>query len=618
MRRIKMKKLISVLVALCIIASAGMISVYAGAGTKAQCGGDGECDHIPSIVIPGIGQSQVYLVDDNGDFVLEDGEKINCFPAYFNVKSIIKKVLAPALVSLALQRDVGMSKALKGVVDDCFYMNTCDADGNESPYGKLEEYPKSLAECTQEEKNTIYGHIPLMDYSRQVGEDHLYYFAYNSFGNAIQTADRLYKYIEMVKEETGHSKVNIVPISLGGTVANSLLEFYSGRYEGKPSVYESINKVVYIVPAVDGSSIVGDIFNLDLAFLNPDYLYNGFLEGLMDERDARLIEVVLRILPDDVLLSVLNNVCEHLVSSVIAYCTNLWALCPSKDYPGAAERWLSDPKMAKIKEQTDLYYTAQCNRFDNLNALMETGVKAFNIVDYDVALYNVGNSWNIENADGVIDLDSTSMGAHAANVGEALPEGYTQANTVCTNPDHNHISFDNVVDASTGALPDTTFYFKGQSHEGTGRNDIIMALATTLLVNDDIEDVFSDENYPQFNVGRETRGLKNGMLPDAKAVDQSKLTPDQAERLNAAIAAAEEMLGSTVGEVGQAEKVESDLRAILVEIGVYSEKEVPKDPSSMRNISLGLYNTFGTNGFSEYPVVAVKNFFSLIVSLFKR
>ena len=35
-----------------------------------------------------------------------------------------------------------------------------------------------------------------------------------------------YEYIQKVKEETGHDKVNVVSISQGGSVANMLFEIY--------------------------------------------------------------------------------------------------------------------------------------------------------------------------------------------------------------------------------------------------------------------------------------------------------------------------------------------------------------------------------------------------------
>ena len=91
------------------------------------------------------------------------------------------------------------------------------------------------------------------------------------------------------------------------------------------------------------------------------------------------------------------------------------------------------------------------------------------------------------NADGIIQLDSTSLGAYAAKVGETLPEDYVQKNTYCNNPDHNHISPDRVVDASAGLLPDTTFYFDNQRHDLTARNDVILKLALNLIESDRIQ-----------------------------------------------------------------------------------------------------------------------------------
>ena len=49
-----------------------------------------------------------------------------------------------------------------------------------------------------------------------------------------------------MKRETGHDKINIAAISLGGTIANSLFDRY-------PDLYASLDRVVYIVPALDGS-----------------------------------------------------------------------------------------------------------------------------------------------------------------------------------------------------------------------------------------------------------------------------------------------------------------------------------------------------------------------------
>ena len=110
--------------------------------------------------------------------------------------------------------------------------------------------------------------------------------------------DQLYDYIQMVKAQTGHDKVTIVPISQGGSIASAMFEYH-------PEVIDDLHKVLFIVPALDGSTIIGDVFNDRVNFLDSDYLYHGFLEELtlLDEHTAALIEILLRILPDEIIMS---------------------------------------------------------------------------------------------------------------------------------------------------------------------------------------------------------------------------------------------------------------------------------------------------------------------------
>lgn len=590
-----MKKIISVVLVFVLALSA--LSLTAFADVKTEC--NGNCDTYPAIVVPGIGQSNVWALDENGDYLLDaDGKRISCFPAYFNVASIVKTAVVPAISTLISQRDMGLSEALCDVVRDSFAVNACDENGKNTGNIEVEKYLYSVAECSEYEKEQIYRNIPLQNFAEMAGEDHLYYFAYNSFGNNYDIVSELYDYIQMVLAETGHDKVNIVPISMGGSIANALFEYY-------PDVMDCLEKVVYIVPALDGSTIVGDLYTKNLSFLDADFLYNGFLETLMDEETARMIEVIARILPDEVLTGALRAVANCLVDEVASNITMLWGLCPKAYYPAASAALLADKP--EIKRQTDMFYQAQLNSLSNIQKLVDKGVQVFDIVDYDVPLYQIGNSWNNDNADGVIHLASTSMGAHSALAGETLGADYKQANTSinCTDPSHSHISPDSVVDASTGLLPDTTFYFDAQNHESTARNDIIISLATNLLATDEIKDVYSTPDYPQFNATRDTRRLNNDLIPDAKSVDASALSAEDAKELAAAIAEAEDFVNGTVCYYGQQKEVEDRLIAILVKIGVMTE-EAEEEPSTIfTSISLWLYDHFGTDGFSEILKITV-------------
>ena len=87
------------------------------------------------------------------------------------------------------------------------------------------------------------------------------------------------------------------------------------------------------------------------------------------------------------------------------------------------------------------------------------------------------------NTDGIINLSSTTLGATGAAGNSTLADVDYKKNTCCSNPDHNHVSPDNMVDVSTAILPENTWIFLDQYHE-VGRNDVVLNLAKALLLAD--------------------------------------------------------------------------------------------------------------------------------------
>ena len=586
-----LKSVISLILCAAMLFSVSLIG-FSAEDEKIYC--DGNCEYYPTVIIPGLGQSGVFVVDDNGEFVLDDnGERISAFPAYIQLPKLIARVALPAVISLITQRDIGLSSALSDAIGMAFGINSSDLKAQNTGNVQLERYYKPYSECTEKEQTLINSHIPFHLYETDLPKDHLYYFTYNSFGNHIDLANELYDYIQMVKRQTGHDKINLVPISQGGTLASAMFEYH-------PEVMDELHKVIFIVPALDGSTIIGDVFNGRINFLNKDFLYNGFLGnlGLLDENTARLIEILFRIMPDELLLDALNAAVDTLVEDIMIRSTSMWALCPSGDYPTAAEKYLSDPEMADIKAQTYKYYQAQLHRFDNIKTLQEKGVQVFCVAQYDYPLIDVGETWDSQNADFIIQLDSTSLGAYAAKVGETLPEDYVQKNTYCNNPDHNHISPDRVVDASAGLLPDTTFYFDGQRHDLTQHNDVILKFAFHIIAHDDITDVYSSPDFPQFMCGRDVRNLHT-YLAAAEEVDTSALSAEDKAELDAAVKQAEDTLDNNTAPADAFGKAEARLSAILIKIGAMEAPEVKKDMPFLETISLFLFDNFGTDGFSE-------------------
>lgn len=576
---------------------------------RSSCGDD--CGFFPTIIIPGLGQSSVCVTDDDGDFLLDkNGGKISAFPAYLQVDKIIGQAIVPALASLITQRDAGLSDAFAKIIDTSFGINASDLHGQNTGNVVTEKYLYSYAECNDYEIDVINHHIPFELYHTELPKDHIYYFAYNSFGNHIDLVDELYEYIQMVKAQTGHDKVNLVPLSQGSAIVSSMLEYY-------PQVMDELHKVLFTVPALNGSIIIGDVFNGRINFLKKDYLYNGFLEemGLLDEHTARLVEIALRLLPDEVVMATLEKGVKHLVGNVLTRSTSMWTLCPPEDYPSAAERYLSSPEMADIKEQTDRYYRAQLDSRANVLKLVEKGVMVFDIAEYNFPVINVCERWNTMNGDYIVHLDSTSLGAFSANVGDTLPEGYTQKNTHCDDPTHDHISPDNVVDASAGLLPDQTFYFNGNRHDLTQHNDVILKLAMKMIADDEITDVYSSPDFPQFLWGRNVSQVLK-FIDIAEGLDRSKLSEADRRALDTALEKTRATLDDNLASGDEIIERENELRAILVKLGK-AEAQKEKDPTLLRRISLFFYDNFGTDGYSEMPKAVIRKLFTAVCDLFK-
>ena len=574
------------------------------------CGED--CAFYPTIIIPGLGQSNVMVTDDNGEFLLDkNGAKISAFPAYLDVGSMIRIAVFPLLASILTQKDVGLSAAFGKIIDTSFGINTSDNNGQNTGNVKTERYLYPYSEFNDYEVESVNHHVPFELYPTELPKDHLYYFAYNSFGNHIDLVDELYEFIQMVKAQTGHDKVNLVPLSQGSTFVSAMLEYY-------PQVADELHKIFFVVPALNGSIIIGDVFNDRVNFLNRDYLYNGFFDelGLLDEFTARLIEIALRILPDEVVMKTVQNGVKHLVEGVMTKSTAMWTLCPPEDYPSAAQKYLSSPERANIKAQTDKYYQVQLHHRDNIQKLVDHGVQVFDVVEYNWPVINVCERWNTMNGDYIIHTTSTSMGATFANVGETLPEGYVQQNTHCTDPTHNHISPERIVDASTGLLPDTTFYFNGNRHDLTQHNDVILKLAMKMIADDEIRDVYSSPDFPQFLFGRNVSELLP-LMKTAKELDRSGLSEQDKKLLDDALTKAQSTLDNNLASGDDLKACEAELRAILVKLGAAEAVPAPKDPTVLRSISLFLYDHFGTNGFSELPALTIKLIFQKIVSFFK-
>lgn len=535
---------------LSVIMLFSLSSLAFASGTKTTCGG--KCDKAPTIIIPGIFQSETYALDEDGNPLLDSNGKERKAPFYMDTNEVIKAAVTEAVIPFAStlitqeDKEDELAKAVGNVVGEAL-AGVCKSDENGKPVNNVGavKYSGSVASLSQHDKDWAYKAIPLQLYSQGAGEDHLYFFSYFSLGNVIEIADELYDLVKQVKEETGHDKVNIVPISQGGAIFNALLELHK-------DVINDLNRIIYIVPAVDGSDVIGDIYAYGLND-SDDALYDYMIPSLLGDQEwlGYLINLLLRLSPKETVNRILDKTVDVLISDWLANTTAVWALIPQESYLIAREKYLSDEKHAEIRRQTDIFYEAQVHAHRNILDARNAGVTVFDVCGYNTPLYSIAKSWDQQNADGVIDLDSTSLGAYNMPVGKTLPENYVQANThikdgTCSDPTHSHIDPYNIVDASTGLLPDNTFYFYGLNHEKTGHCDTVINLAIRLLLDETFTSVYSyPEEYAQFNNFVVSGQFRNDTNYIRKMLSKNNVPEEYVERAQKAVADADEALAMT-------------------------------------------------------------------------
>lgn len=612
---------------------------------------------VPSIVVPGVFQSEVFYYEKGEVVCDEDGKPLSTPFFLDSTLDIVGDAVLNALIPISRllisqeDKDEMAANAIAEVLGRTLMeKQKCDEYGHFINDVRATKYYDCFADLSEHDQEYIYGQLPLQKYSSIAGEENLYVFSYASFGNMLDTATELYDFIQFVKEDSGSEKVNIVPISQGGSIAVALLQLYE---DNGISVSRDINRIVYIVPALDGTLLLGEIYQYGL--LDDSYeLYSQMFPGLMgsDEWSAYLINIALRIMPNADLNNIIDKAVEVLVSDYIGYSTLMWGLLPHANYagteddPGARAKYLgtdeigtytfdletrklspeiTDPNFEEdsfviIRQQADWFHGAQLNRYENIKNAINDGVLVFDIVDYNCALYEICDSWNKVNADGIIQLDSTSMGAYSEGVDVDLPADYVCAESHCTcgNP-ASHEDPNGIVDACAGLLPETTFYFCNQNHERTASNNIIMYLAAELLTDSNFTSVHSyPDKYPQFNYGRNSKGI----MRDLENLENSDYQynydaitagkpAELVDRFDIAIAEAKEALDNTAMDPDEFDAVSDYFYSVREEVINYGTEPAEDDDSSssfnfevlllkiFRALSSFLYRLFEGKGFGQ-------------------
>lgn len=607
-----MKKLISIFLVVILLATS--VTAFAAKpipeydhSCLTDCKGD--CEYTPIVVVHGIMQSQVYVQDKEGnDILTSDGFPIvegMDMQFMFDMKTItdaIPSIIVKLLLGILMgDRDIFVDE-LVNVVDSAFSSHYFNPDGTRTNGIHVDEYwysnevamtkpDKSYGYAqgyrTDDEGNTLpsykYEHeydfieaqVDISGYCEKAGYDHAYYFAYSSFGDTLETAERLDSYVQMVKEQTGHDKVTIVFISLGGTIGNAYLAKYCNP--------DDIDRVIYAAAATDGSYLLSDLMNAALSFDDAELFYSEMLPLILQLADSGmdwlgyLLNFVTRALPHSLFTDhidyIAGRVIQEVLGNLLLNCPSMWALVPSGEYEEMAEKYISDEAHAPLKAKTDEYYEIQKNAVATVKTLSDNGMDIFVICGYGLPLPAAIENWNYS-SDNIIQIQSTSLGATSADYGEVLPEDYEPA------IDESYISPDGSLDAGTCALPDRTWFVEGQSHLKLQSSvEDVIALCIDIAIDKSITDArVNNGGYPQFNQYRDNKGLRDRIHTYERLTEEELATVSEEDKagLDAAYETAVEELAKRAWNYDEAKSVEIALYTKLYDLGFVDESPFEK------------------------------------------
>lgn len=439
----------------------------------------------PCVILPGIGQSKVEMVD-------KKGEKIKmAWPVDVNGEELLGELKGSLMKMMLFRKDAGFSDKVCSIIKDVVDPISSNPDGSMKNTLRTVSYPRSLAECSADERRYIYKMVPLHKLSDIIGEENLYFFAYNSFGDTYETAKELSDFIDMVKEKNGCDKVNLVPVSLGGALSTAYFRLFRHKHD--------VKRVMYFVAALGGSHLIADIMakNIDPA------QGLSMIEMLADAKTAESLGGFLKMMPEGVFETTVDKMLDVLNERVLGNSLSMWGIIPPERYPELAEKYLSDKAHKQLREKADSFYEYRLSFPATVRELENEGIEFFAVCGYGLGLLPLCNSRDMS-SDGIIHVASTTLGAKSAPAGEKLSEG-TDDGKVCNDKTHSHLSPDGNVDASYGLWPERTWYFADQGHDAIAYNDTALEIAARVLSDDSFTDIYSDAKLPQFGTVQDNR-----------------------------------------------------------------------------------------------------------------
>ncbi len=316
---------------------------------------------------------------------------------------------------------------------------------------------------------------------KYVDASRVYNFSTDWRMHVTECAAELDRTIEEIKDIENVDKVNLVAISHGGQVSATYLSLYGYK--------ESVNNAVLTVPAIDGAVLALDIMKGEVK-LDEHSLVYYLQHGFMTEGQYHwLVEAQQLGFLDDIIAELYPY-----VWNVIGNFGSIWDFIPSEDYEEVKAMHLDPVENAEIIRKSDYSHSIMANMAESLQKCRSK----YDINVSIIAGYGLPSVTGAQRQSDQIISTNDSTGATCAPFGLRFNDGYTGCKTECADVAHDHVSPSFEIDASSAYLPEHTWFVDKLTHGMTMKDQHTIDLCFNLLLTDNIEDVHSNPEFPQF------------------------------------------------------------------------------------------------------------------------
>ncbi len=406
----------------------------------------------PTIYVTGAQTNNIYAADGTVLYPISDD---------IDAGEVIKEALMPCLEKLALGFITDDYEAYAQEFYNAFipiYGPMALDKNGEASNGSHSQY--TIYNCSTPRKTSGYDQWD-------------YRFWYDWRISPMVAADELKIYIDMVKEATGESKVNLMGRCYGANV----IAAYITKYEDH--AVENVDDIAYLSSSVLGIDMLSALFSGDLDF--EDQAIKNFVDYFMENKDLieddEIAEFVLALvdlfnqvkvlgLTGDAVEALIDEIKYDLIPLVLrdsyGSMPSYWSMITPDKYEQAIEFVFGDCKeeyAGLIAKTDDYYYNVQLTAEETMLRLKEKGVDFQIVVKYDFPDYPL-----YEGATQLGDASTAcvlqAFGGEYADYGTVFSDAYMQAHA-----DSKYLSPDRKINAETCLFPENTWFIKGIHHE---------------------------------------------------------------------------------------------------------------------------------------------------------